>query len=165
MTTSSNGRPSAVGRVEAAARDLGLAIEIREFPDGTKTAEDAATAIGVEVGQIVKSLIFGVDGAPTLALVSGANRLDEKKLAAAAGASKVKRIDADAVREATSYAIGGIPPFGYPAPLPTFVDPDLLTYDTVWAAAGSHTHVFAITPGDLVRVTSGQVTELKPGGE
>lgn len=155
-------RPAAVDRVEAAAAELGLTVEIREFPDGTKTADDAAAAIGVEVGQIVKSLIFGVDGQPTLALVSGANRLDEKKLAAAAGAAKVKRIDADAVREATSYAIGGIPPFGYPAPLPTFVDPELLTYDVVWAAAGSHTHVFAIAPGDLVQVTNGQIVDLKP---
>lgn len=155
-------RPAAVDRVEAAAQALGLELEIREFPDGTKTAEDAAAAIGVEVGQIVKSLIFTVDESPVLALVSGANRLDEKKLAAAAGGGKVRRPDADLVRTATSYAIGGIPPFGYPSPLATFVDPDLLTYDAVWAAAGSHTHVFAITPSDLVRVTAGEVTELKP---
>jgi Cys-tRNA(Pro) deacylase len=154
------GRPAAVDRVEAAARALGLDVEIREFPDGTRTAEEAAAAIGVEVGQIVKSLIFSVDGQVTLALVAGKNRLREKSLAAAAGGSKVERVDADAVRAATSYAIGGVPPFGYPAPLPTYVDPDLLAYDVVWAAAGSHNHVFAIAPDDLVRATNAVVADL-----
>ncbi|MEY2470096.1 MAG: hypothetical protein QOF21_2794 [Actinomycetota bacterium] len=156
-----SGRPAAVDRVEAAARALGLAIEIREFPEGTRTAEEAAAAIGVVVGQIVKSLIFAVDGSITLALVSGANRLDEKALAAVAGGTSVGRVDADAVRAATSYAIGGVPPFGYPASLPTFIDRDLLAYDVVWAAAGSHTHVFAIAPDDLARVTGGVVADLK----
>lgn len=154
------GRPAAVGRVEAAAHELGLDVEIREFPDGTRTADEAAAAIGVEVGQIVKSLIFSVGGQITLALVAGKNRLREKGLAAAAGGGKVERVDADAVRAATSYAIGGVPPFGYPAPLPTYVDPDLLTYDVVWAAAGSHTHVFAIKPDDLVRATCGVVADI-----
>ncbi len=154
------GRPAAVDRVEAAARGLGLDVEIREFPDGTRTADEAAAAIGVEVGQIVKSLIFSVGGQITLALVAGKNRLREKGLAAAAGGGKVERVDADAVRAATSYAIGGVPPFGYPAPLPTYVDPDLLTYDVVWAAAGSHTHVFAIKPDDLVRATGGIVADI-----
>ena len=135
-------------------------VEIREFPEGTKTAEDAANAIGVEVGQIVKSLIFAVDGTVTLALVAGKNRLDEKRLAAAAGGGKVKRVDADAVRAATSYAIGGVPPFGYPEPLRTYVDRDLLAYDVVWAAAGSHNHVFAIAPDDLVSATDGVVSDL-----
>ena len=154
------GRPAAVDRVEAAAHALGLDVEIREFPEGTKTADDAAAAIGVEVGQIVKSLIFSVDGQVTLALVAGKNRLREKGLAAAAGGTKVERVDADAVRAATSYAIGGVPPFGYPSPLPTYVDPDLLSYDVVWAAAGSHTHVFAIKPDDLVRATNGVVAAI-----
>lgn len=144
----------------AAAHALGLDVEIREFPDGTKTAEDAASAIGVEVGQIVKSLIFAVDGHITLALVSGRNRLREKGLAAAAGGGKVERVDADAVRAATSYAIGGVPPFGYPAPLPTYVDPDLLAYDVVWAAAGSHNHVFAIAPQDLLHATNATVANI-----
>ena len=157
----SAGRPGAVDRVEAAARAFGLGIEIREFPDGTRTAVEAAAAIGVAVGQIVKSLVFAVDGATTLALVSGANRLDERALANVAGGAQVTRIDADAVRAATSYAIGGIPPFGFPEPLPTFVDRDLLAFDVVWAAAGSHTHVFAITPADVIRVTSGEVADLK----
>lgn len=154
------GRPAAVGRVEAAAHELGLDVEIREFPEGTKTADDAAAAIGVEVGQIVKSLIFAVDGQITLALVAGKNRLREKGLASAAGGGTVERVDADAVRAATSYAIGGVPPFGYPSPLPTFIDPDLLAYDVVWAAAGSHNHVFAIGPDDLVRATNATVADI-----
>ena len=164
MSPSTPGRPTAVDRVEAAAHALGLVIDIREFPEGTKTADDAAKAIGVAVGQIVKSLIFSVDGSVTLALVSGANRLDEAALATAAHGTNVARVDAEAVRAATSYAIGGVPPFGYPAPLPTFVDRDLLTFDTVWAAAGSHNHVFAIAPTDLVRVTGAVVHDLKPAG-
>ena len=102
-----------VARVTQAAREAGLEIEVRKFPEGTKTAQDAADAIGVTVGQIVKSLVFGVDDEIVMALVSGVNQLDEKKLAAAAGGAKCKRVDADAVREATGYAIGGVPPFGH----------------------------------------------------
>ena len=97
-----------VQRVVAAAGDLGLTIEVRTFPEGTKTAADAAAAIGVEVGQIVKSLVFAVDGDVVMALVSGANQLDERKLAAAAGGAKSGRVDADAVREATGFPIGGV---------------------------------------------------------
>ena len=89
-----------VARVTQAAREAGLEIEVRKFPEGTKTAQDAADAIGVTVGQIVKSLVFGVDDEIVMALVSGVNQLDEKKLAAAAGGSKCKRVDADAVRGA-----------------------------------------------------------------
>ena len=126
-----------VVRVVEAGRALGLTIEPRRFPDGTKTAADAAAAIGVDIGQIVKSLIFAVDGEVVLAYVSGANQLDEKKLAAAAGGSKCSRVDADVVREATGFPIGGVPPFGHSTQLRVFVDPDLLQYDEVWAAAGT----------------------------
>jgi prolyl-tRNA editing enzyme YbaK/EbsC (Cys-tRNA(Pro) deacylase) len=129
--------------VEAAA-GLGLAVDVREFPDGTRTAADAARAVGVDVGQIVKSLVFAVDGEVVVALVSGPNRLD------AAG-----------VRAATGYPIGGVPPFGHPRPLATFVDEDLLTYDELWAAAGTPRHVFPIAPADLVRVTGGRVAPLR----
>ena len=145
----------------AAASDLGLAIEPVRFPDGAKTAADAAAAIGVDVGQIVKSLIFGVDGDVVLAYVSGANQLDERKLAAAAGGAKCARVDADTVRAATGYPIGGVPPFGHATPLPVFIDPDLLAFDEVWAAAGTWHDVFAIAPADLVRASGGTVTDLK----
>ena len=150
-------------RVLAAARDAGMEIEIRQFPEGTKTAQDAADAIGVTVGQIVKSLVFAVDGEPVMALVSGSNQLDEKKLAAAAGGSKCERVDADVVRAATGYAIGGVPPFGHSSQLRVFVDPDLLQYDEVWAAAGTWNDNFGIAPDDIVRVAGGVVTELKRG--
>ena len=150
-----------VVRVVAAARERGLDITTRRFPEGTKTAQDAANAIGVSVGQIVKSLVFGVDGEIVMAYVSGANQLDEKKLALAAGGTKCSRVDADAVREATGYPIGGVPPFGHSSQLRIFIDPDLLQYDEVWAAAGTWNDNFAIAPNELVRVSGGVVTDLK----
>ena len=148
-------------RVTEAANAAGLTIEVRQFPEGTKTAQDAADAIGVTVGQIVKSLVFGVDDEIVMALVSGSNQLDEKKLAAAAGGAKCKRVDADAVRAATGYAIGGVPPFGHITQLRVFVDPDLLQYDEVWAAAGTWNDNFGAAPADIVRVAGGVVTDLK----
>ena len=150
-----------VERVVAAARELGLEIEPRTFPAGTKTAQDAADAIGVELGQIVKSLIFGVDGELVLAYVSGANRLDERLLAAAAGGSACERVDADAVRGATGFPIGGVPPFGHTTKLRIFIDPDLLQFEEVWAAAGTWHDVFGIEPHKLVEASGGAVTDLK----
>jgi len=150
-----------VVRVVEAARTLGLDIEPRRFPDGTKTAADAAAAIGVEIGQIVKSLIFAVDGEVVLAYVSGANQLDEKKLALAAGGATCSRVDADVVREFTGFPIGGVPPFGHTTQLRVFVDPDLLQYDVVWAAAGTWNDNFGAAPADIVRVAGGVVTDLK----
>ena len=150
-----------VERVVAAGRELGLEIEPRSFPEGTRTAQEAADAIGVELGQIVKSLIFGVDGEVVLAYVSGSNRLDEKLLAAAAGGSRCERMDADAVRKATGFPIGGVPPFGHTTQLRIFIDPDLLQYDEVWAAAGTWNDVFGIEPHRLVEASGGAVTHLK----
>jgi Cys-tRNA(Pro) deacylase len=150
-----------VARVVEAGRALGLDIAPFHFPDGTKTAVDAAAAIGVDVGQIVKSLIFAVDGDVVLAYVSGRNQLDESKLAAAAGGSRCGRVDADTVRNVTGFPIGGVPPFGHTNHLRVFVDPDLLQYEEVWAAAGTWTDVFAIAPDDLVRVSGGSVAVLK----
>jgi Cys-tRNA(Pro) deacylase len=150
-----------VVRVMEAARERGLEISTKRFPEGTKTAADAAAAIGVSVGQIVKSLVFGVDTEIVMALVSGSNQLDEKKLAAAAGGAKCSRVDADAVRAATGYPIGGVPPFGHATQLRVFVDPDLLQYDEVWAAAGTWNDNFGAAPADIVRVAGGVVTDLK----
>jgi len=150
-------------RVMEAARERGLEITTKRFPEGTKTAADAAAAIGVSVGQIVKSLVFGVDTEIVMALVSGSNQLDEKKLAAAAGGAKCARVDADAVRDATGYPIGGVPPFGHSTQLRVFVDPDLLQYDEVWAAAGTWNDNFGAAPADIVRVAGGVVTDLKRG--
>ena len=148
-------------RVREAARMLGLEIEVRTFPEGTKTAADAAAAIGVDVGQIVKSLVFAVDGEIVMAYVSGANQLDERKLAAAAGGRKAGRVDADAVRAATGYPIGGVPPFGHATELRVFIDPDLLTWPEVWAAAGTWNDVFGIEPHQLVEASGGLVVDLK----
>jgi prolyl-tRNA editing enzyme YbaK/EbsC (Cys-tRNA(Pro) deacylase) len=150
-----------VVRVVEAGRALGLEIVPRRFPDGTKTAADAAAAIGVDVGQIVKSLVFAVDGEIVMAYVSGANQLDESKLALAAGGARCSRVDADAVRTATGFPIGGVPPFGHSTQLRVFVDPDLLQYDEVWAAAGTWNDNFGAAPADIVRVAGGVITDLK----
>ena len=139
-----------VRRVIDAGRAAGVDVEPVRFPEGTQTAADAAAAIGCEVGQIVKSLIFAVDGEVVLAYVSGANRLDEAKLATAAGGLTCSRVDADVVRTVTGYPIGGVPPFGHATDLRVFVDPDLLRYDEVWAAAGTWHDVFPLAPDELV---------------
>jgi len=152
-----------VERVVVAANAAGLHIEVRQFPEGTRTASEAAAAIGVSVGQIVKSLVFGVDDEIVMALVSGANTLDESLLAAAAGGQRCARVDADAVREATGFPIGGVPPFGHSTPLRVFIDPDLLQYDEVWAAAGTWHDVFGLEPHKLVEASGGVVTDVKRG--
>ena len=152
-----------VVRVVQAGADRGLTIEPRRFPEGAKTAADAAAAIGVQIGQIVKSLVFEVDGRVVLAYVSGANQLDERKLAGAAGGAKCARVDADTVREATGFPIGGVPPFGHTTHLQVFIDPELLQYDEVWAAAGTWHDVFGIEPHKLVEASEGLVTDLKRG--
>ena len=156
--------PTTAAFVEAAAA-LGLRVEPRRFPEGTRTAEDAAAAIGVDVGQIVKSLAFRAvrddgSGFVVMALVSGRNRLDEAALALAAGADHTERADATEVRAATGYAIGGVPPFGHATALPVFVDRDLLGYDEVWAAAGTPHDVFPLTPDELVRGSGGTLADL-----
>lgn len=152
-----------VVKVIEAGRALGIEVEPHRFPEGAKTAVDAANAIGCEVGQIVKSLIFGVDGEIVLAYVSGSNQLDESKLAAAAGGLMCQRVDADVVRETTGFPIGGVPPIGHDTPLRIFIDPDLLHYGEVWAAAGTWHDVFPIAPSDLTRVSGGTVVDLKRG--
>jgi prolyl-tRNA editing enzyme YbaK/EbsC (Cys-tRNA(Pro) deacylase) len=145
----------------AAAAERGFGIEVRQFPQGTRTAADAAVAVGCDVAQIVKSLVFLVDGTPVVALVGGADQLDEAKLAAAAGGDVVSRADADAVRAATGYAVGGVPPFGHATALRCFVDDALLGHDVVWAAAGTPTHVFAADPAALVAAAGAEVAELR----
>ncbi|MFN0029374.1 MAG: YbaK/EbsC family protein [Acidimicrobiales bacterium] len=154
--------PNAVA-VRRAAAMLGLSVEVRTYPAGTRTAADAAAAIGCDVGQIVKSLVFLVDGVLTMALVSGSNQLDEAKLAAAAGGQRTSRADANQVREATGYAIGGVPPFGHRHPLPVYVDPDLLQYQKVWAAAGTPTAVFGVHPQELLDAIGAPTADLRRG--
>jgi len=150
-----------VMRVIEAGRELGLLVEPIRFPEGAKTAVDAANAIGCEVSQIVKSLIFGVDGEIVVANVSGANLLDERKLAAAAGGLMCQRVDAEVVRRATGFPIGGVPPIGHVTRLRVFIDRDLLGHEVVWAAAGTWHDVFPLAPSDLQRVSRGIVVELR----
>jgi len=153
---------SAVQRVERALAAAGVSAEVRSFPAGTRTAQDAAAAVGVEVGQIVKSLVFARprSGRPLLVLVSGANRADEALLRDAAG-EPVARADPELVRRATGFAIGGVPPVGHAEPLETLVDEDLLRYAIVWAAAGTPEAVFAVAPRDLVRACGGRVVPVR----
>lgn len=150
-------------KVADAARDIGLDIEIVEFEQTTRSAQDAADTIGCTVAQIVKSLCFVVNGEPTMALVSGVNQLDEKKLAALCqvGRKKVKRANADVVKAATGFSIGGVPPFGHVSKLAIFVDEDLLQHEVVWAAAGTPFAVFAIAPNRLVEACGGTAVNLK----
>ena len=154
---------SAPDRVRAALEAAGVEARIQEFGVSTRTAQEAADAVGTSVGQIVKSLLFIAAETPVLALVSGVNQLDTERLGALTG-SVITRASADAVRAATTYAIGGVPPAGFPAPIPTYIDRDLMQYEVIWAAAGTPRHVFPITPADLLRLTGGTVGDLKVGG-
>jgi prolyl-tRNA editing enzyme YbaK/EbsC (Cys-tRNA(Pro) deacylase) len=147
---------SAVDRVVAALSGAGVDPEIREFPAGTRTAPEAAAAVGCEVGQICKSLVFRVGDDPLLVVASGANRVDESRFGAA-------KADAAFVRETTGFAIGGVPPVGHARPIDTVIDEDLLRYDVVWAAAGTPRAVFAIAPDALVQASGGRVAKVSPG--
>lgn len=142
------------------AAPLGIDIEVHYFPDGTKTSQDAAEAIGCEVSAIVKSLVFTVDGTPVLALLPGDLRLDPQKLAAAHGGSEARRADLETARAATGYAAGGTPPFGHSSPLPIYADPALRRHDQVWAAGGTPTTVFPLSVDDLLRASGATVVEL-----
>jgi Cys-tRNA(Pro) deacylase len=152
-----------VARVQAAFAEQGITIEPVEFPDSTHTSAEAAAAIGVDVAQIAKSLVFVVDSAPILVIASGVNRVDTAKVAALLGVTMkaVKRADADTVRAATGYAIGGVPPLGHTQALRAIIDRDLLRFDVIWAAAGTPNTVFKIAPAELARVTNGQVADVR----
>lgn len=164
--TASTASPSdrgSVARVEQALRDLGIEAAIRKFDASTRSAADAAAAIGCQVGQIAKSVIFrsATGNRPVLVIASGSNRIDEKKIAAALG-ERIGKADADFVRDQTGFAIGGVAPVGHAGPVKVFIDRDLQQYDVIWAAAGSPHAVFALTPAELERITGGQVIDAKP---
>lgn len=151
---------TAVQRFLEHAQRLGVPVEVVEFPTETRTAADAAEAIGCDVAQIVKSLVFMADDRPVLALTSGRNRVDETKLARALDATGVRKADAAEVRSATGYAIGGTPPFGHATELEVVGDQDLTAFDQVWAAAGLPTTVFAISPERLREATGARIIDL-----
>lgn len=151
---------SSIERVREALALVGLAPRIVEFSQSTRTASEAAAAIGTSVPKIVKSLVFLAGGEPIVVLASGANRVDTTRLAAALG-KPIERADADRVRSATGFSIGGVAPLGYPGPLEVVLDRDLLQYDEVWAAAGAPHAVFPIQPFELVRVTGARVLDVR----
>lgn len=147
-------------RVIDAAAAAGLHIDVQQFPEGTRTAQDAADAVGCSVGAITKSIVLMSDGGPLLVLTSGANRADYVKVAAALGVSGVRRANADEARAATGYPIGGTAPWGHPQQLQVLCDEDLLSYDSVWAAAGTPDTVFPLSPQDLLRVAGATVADV-----
>ncbi len=157
----SRGRVGAVERFLQEAGKLGLTPQVREFPQGTRTAADAARAIGCEVGQIVKSLVFVAGHEPFLALTSGSNRADTARLERLMGGLPVRQAMAEEAREATGYAIGGTPPFGHVRALRVFLDRDLLGHHQVWAAAGTPMSVFPISPEDLLRASGAEPADVK----
>jgi prolyl-tRNA editing enzyme YbaK/EbsC (Cys-tRNA(Pro) deacylase) len=148
-------------RVRAAAEAAGLPLDIRQMPQTTRTAADAAAACGTSVAQIVKSLVFrkAESGEPVLILVSGANRVDQEAIKGAIGEA-LERFDADQVRALTGFAIGGVAPFGSLTPLATFMDADLLRFATVWAAAGAPNAVFEVKPKALAEATGAKVVAV-----
>jgi prolyl-tRNA editing enzyme YbaK/EbsC (Cys-tRNA(Pro) deacylase) len=149
--------PSAL-RVQQALQAQGFDLQVLELPDSTRTAMDAALAVGCQVGQIVKSLIFKAkrSGRPVLVVASGANRVNERIIEGLI-AEPLGKADADFVRQHTGFAIGGVPPVGHLETLLTFIDQDLLQYSEIWAAAGTPNAVFRLSPADLARMTGGEV--------
>lgn len=156
------GLSASAARVQAALEGSGVAFEVKELAASTRTAKEAATAIGCTVAQIAKSIIFRAQGSgrPILVVASGVNRIDEAKVAAALGEG-LGKADADFVRDRTGYVIGGVPPLGHAEPIETFIDSDLLTLGDIWAAAGTPRAVFRLTADQLVAITGGRVTEVK----
>jgi len=148
-------------RVQDTLHALGLPCQVKELPGSTRTAIEAAQAVNCQVGQIVKSLIFmGAESRrPILIIASGVNRVNEKQIASLIG-EQILKADADFVRNHTGYAIGGVPPVGLAETVLTLIDEDLLTYPTVWAAAGTPHAVFELNPGELPRMTGGRIVKI-----
>jgi prolyl-tRNA editing enzyme YbaK/EbsC (Cys-tRNA(Pro) deacylase) len=149
-------------KVQQALQVLGLDLQVIELPGSTRTAFEAAQAVGCQVGQIVKSLVFKAKRSqrPILVVASGSNRVDERRIEALIG-EPLGKADADFVRQQTGFVIGGVPPVGHAQRLETFIDEDLLKYGEIWAAAGTPHAVFRLTPADLVQMTGGQVATIK----
>ena len=148
-------------KVQQALQALGVTLQVVELPDSTRTAIEAAQAVGCQVGQIVKSLVFKTKRSQRALLViaSGNNRVDEKLIEARIG-EPLGKADAEFVRQQTGFAIGGVPPLGHASPLLTFIDQDLLQYERVWAAAGTPHAVFELNPADLARMTGGEIIPI-----
>jgi Cys-tRNA(Pro) deacylase len=156
--------PEPVQRVSSFLREAAVDARVQEFPQGTPTAEDAARAVGCELGQIVKSLVFVCDGAYVLALVPGDRRADAEKVAAAVGAAKARVARADEVESATGFAPGAVAPFPVPAVARSLLERTLLQHDVVWVGAGSPAHMAAVKPSDLQRLARAAAVDLVPRG-
>ncbi|MFF8958903.1 YbaK/EbsC family protein [Streptomyces sp. NPDC014894] len=148
-------------RFAEALRELGLDVPVRKFPDATRTAAEAAAAIGCDVSEIVKSLIFAVDGDPVLVLLDGSSRVDLERVREELGADTVKRANADLVRRTTGYAIGGVPPFGHLTRTRVLADRALLDHPVVWAAAGTPHTVFPLDPKTLIEYARGTLVDVR----
>ncbi len=155
---------AAAARVQRAVAAKGFDFEVRELPDSTRTAAQAAQAVGCSVAEIAKSLVFKASesGRAVLVITSGANRVDTQKLAALLG-EKIGKADADFVRARTGFAIGGVPPVGHAGHLQTFIDEDLLRLETIWAAAGTPNALIALPSDALERLTGGAIANVKAG--
>jgi prolyl-tRNA editing enzyme YbaK/EbsC (Cys-tRNA(Pro) deacylase) len=153
---------ASAARVQEALKRLGFELQVLDLPQSARTSAEAAQACACQVGQIAKSLVFkGRESQrPILAIASGANRVDESKLAALAG-EPIEKPNADYVRDRTGFVIGGVAPVGLAQPMDIVIDEDLLQYEHIWAAAGAPNAVFRLTPDDLVKMTAGRVAPLK----
>jgi len=153
---------SSAKKVQEAIQVLGLALEVVELPGSTRTAIEAANAVGCQVGQIIKSLVFIAEQSqhPILVLASGQNRVNEGRMEALIG-EPLRKANPDFVRERTGFAIGGVPPVGHLEKLLTYIDEDLLQYPELWAAAGTPHAVFSLSPSDLIKMSEGQVIKVK----
>lgn len=149
-------------RVQQALAGAGSAARVVEFDESTRTAAEAAAVLGVEVGQIAKSIVFASDGDPVLVIAAGDHRVDVEKAAQVAGVERLDRADADLVREATGYPIGGVPPIGHARPLRIVIDESLRRFEVVWAAAGTPRAVFPTSPEELERMTGGAPGDVSP---
>ncbi len=152
---------STAHKVQEALNAIGLQLEVIELPDSTRTSQEAAQALGCELGQIAKSIVFRTltSQHPILVIASGSNRVNEKIMVSLIG-EEIGKADADFVRSRTGFVIGGVPPLGHSEPLPTFIDQDLLQFSYIWAAAGTPHAVFRLTPSDLLRMTNGTVIQV-----
>ena len=152
--------PASVDRVIQALAHAGALGHVRGLDDSARTAKEAAAALGIEVGQIASSLIFMAEGEAILVIASGAHRVDTSKVAVLVGAERLDKATADDVRAVTGFAIGGVAPLGFPAPIRTIVDTDLAQFDEVWAAGGHPHYVFPTSFDELVRITGGTPADV-----
>jgi len=152
---------SHANQVQEALLAIGLKLDVIELPDSTRTSLEAAQALGCQVSQIAKSLVFQAltSHRPILVIASGSNRVDEKRMAGLVG-EEIGKADADFVRNHTGFTIGGVPPLGHTEQIETFIDQDLLKFGEIWAAAGTPHAVFRLTPNDLLRMTAGKVVQV-----